>query len=259
MTQRFRDLLSIVVLAAVVLLAGCATLREGAEPAEPYDPLERMNRAVFRSNRALDRAVIKPVAEGYRKVLPEFVRDRVRAFLNNLTEPRIFINDLLQVRLNSAGMTFARFLMNSTAGIGGLFDIASKHNLPRQSGDFGQTLYMWGLGDGPYLVLPIFGPSNVRDAIGLGVDLYADTYTNPVSYLVADQDRTAVNLGLGVVDGVDLRSRNIETLDAIEQNSLDFYAQLRSIVYQHRHAQLRKARGLEETPTQLLDPEPPER
>ena len=143
MTQHLRRGLGMVVLAASLALAGCASLRDDPGSAETYDPLEPMNRAVFRVNLALDRGVIKPVAKGYRKVVPEFVRNRFRAFFNNLLEPRVFVNNILQVRLNSAGMTFTRFLMNTTVGLGGLFDVASNHRLPRQTGEFGQTLYMW--------------------------------------------------------------------------------------------------------------------
>ena len=237
-------------------LAGCANVAH--RDAEVYDPLEPMNRAIFRANMAVDRAVIKPVAKGYRALLPQYPRDRFRAFVNNLLEPRIFINDLLQMRLNSAGMTFARFLMNSTFGVLGFWDRAVEHNLPRQTGDFGQTLYMWGVGDGPYLVLPFFGPSNVRDATGFAVDLYTDVYANPVRYIVSDEDRSAVTIGIGVLDGIDLRSRNIESLDLLESNAIDFYSLLRSISQQHRHSELRKARGLEDEPAQLLDPDAPD-
>jgi len=247
-------------LAALVLaaqLTGCAHVPRDPD-AGVYDPLEPMNRAIFKANQAVDRAFIKPVAQGYRAILPQFVRDRFRSFVENLVEPRVFINDLLQMRLNAAGMTFARFLMNSTVGIGGLFDPASKHNLPRQTGDFGQTLYMWGVGDGPYLVLPFFGPSNARDALGFGVDLATEGHTNPVAGLVHQDDRTTVNVTLGVIYGIDLRERNIEILDAIESTSIDFYGTLRSISQQHRRAELRKARGLEPKLEPLLDPEAPE-
>jgi phospholipid-binding lipoprotein MlaA len=237
-------------------LTGCAQVghqRDGSV----YDPLEPMNRAIFKANIAVDRAVVKPVAKGYRAILPEFVRDRVRSFVENLVEPRVFINDVLQVRLNAAGMTFARFLMNSTIGIGGLFDPAAKHGLPRQSGDFGQTLYTWGVGDGPYLVLPFFGPSNVRDGLGLGVDLITEGHTNPLNEAVRD-DRKTVNVTLGIIYGIDLRARNIETLEALEANSIDLYATLRSVSQQHRHAELRKAQGLEPELEPLIDPEAPE-
>jgi len=243
-------------LIALMLTAGCAQVghqRDGSV----YDPLEPMNRAIFKANMAVDRAFVKPVAKGYRALLPEFVRDRFRSFVENLVEPRVFINDILQVRLNAAGMTFARFLMNSTIGIGGLFDPAAKHGLPRQTGDFGQTLYTWGVGDGPYLVLPFFGPSNLRDGLGFGVDLLTEGHTNPLNEVVSE-NRSTVNVTLGVIYGIDLRARNIETLDALEANSIDLYATLRSVSQQHRHAELRKAQGLDPELEPLIDPEAPE-
>jgi phospholipid-binding lipoprotein MlaA len=248
---------ALAVLALTAQLTACAHVPRDRD-AGVYDPLEPMNRAIFTANMAVDRAFIKPVAQGYRAILPQFVRDRFRSFVENLLEPRIFINDLLQVRLNSAGITFTRFLMNTTVGIGGLFDPASKHNLPRQTGDFGQTLYMYGVGDGPYLVLPFLGPSNMRDGIGFGVDLFTEGRANPLAAVIGDDGRTTVNVTLGVIYGIDLRERNIETLDAIESTSIDFYATLRSISQQHRQAELRKARGLEPELEPLIDPEAPD-
>jgi phospholipid-binding lipoprotein MlaA len=244
-------------LACALQLGGCASVPRGSA-GEVYDPLEPMNRAVFKANMAVDRAFVKPIAQGYRAILPEFVRDRFKSFVDNLLEPRIFVNDLLQMRLNAAGMTFARFLMNTTIGLGGLFDPASSHNLPRQTGDFGQTLYMWGVGEGPYLVLPFFGPSNLRDGVGLGVDFVTEGSLNPLNAAVPKDNRNDVNLGIGVAYGIDLRSRNIETLDAIEATSIDLYATLRSVSQQHRRSELRKAQGLAPETEPLIDPESPE-
>jgi phospholipid-binding lipoprotein MlaA len=251
-----RMLVALLTVITLVQLDGCASVPRGGD-AGVYDPLEPMNRAVFKANMALDRAFVKPIAQGYRAILPEFVRDRFHSFVENLIEPRIFINDLLQFRLNAAGMTFARFLMNTTVGLGGLFDPASKHGLPRQTGDFGQTLYMYGVSPGPYLVLPFFGPSNVRDGVGLGLDLFTEGHTNPLNAAVTE-NRSTVNWTLGIVYGIDLRARNIETLEAIEANSIDLYATLRSISQQHRDAELRKAKGLEPELEPLIDPEAPE-
>lgn len=230
-------------------LAGCATT-SGTRDRENNDPLEPMNRAVFDVNDAIDTAIGKPIAEGYRNVLPQFVRDRIRAFIDNLQEPRIFVNNLLQLRINDAGFTFARFYVNSTLGIAGLFDIASEHGLPRQTGDFGQTLAVWGVDSGPYLVLPLFGPSNFRDAFGLGVDFY----TTPPAHLVSGATGWWITVSTYMVSGIDLRSRNIETLDQIKEHALDYYAQFRSIARQYREGQIRAARGLAEQPDDLVDP-----
>jgi len=186
-------------------------------------------------------------------VVPQFVRDRIRAFIDNLQEPRIFVNDMLQLRINAAGFTFARFYVNSTLGLGGLFDIASENGLARQTGDFGQTLAVWGVDGGPYLVLPLFGPSNFRDAFGLAVDLY----TTPPAHLIAGTTGTWITVGTYVVSGIDLRSRNIETLEQIKANALDYYAQFRSIARQYRDGQIRAARGLAEQPDDLVDPGAP--
>jgi phospholipid-binding lipoprotein MlaA len=230
-------------------LAGCATT-SGTRDRENNDPLEPMNRAVFDVNDSIDTAILKPIAEGYRNALPQFIRDRIRAFIDNLQEPRIFANNLLQLRINDAGFTFARFYVNSTLGLAGLFDIASEHGLPRQTGDFGQTLAVWGVESGPYLVLPLFGPSNFRDAFGSAVDFY----TTPPAHLVPGATGWWITVGTYAVSGIDLRARNIETLDQIKEHALDYYAQFRSIARQYREGQIRAARGLAEQPDDLTDP-----
>jgi len=130
-------------LSLLAALAGCAS-HPSAHDGGANDPLEASNRAVFEANDAVDGAVIKPVAKAYQSTLPQWVRDRIRHFVDNLTEPRVFAHDFLQVRINSAGTTFTRFLVNSTAGCLGLFDVATDFNLPRQTGDLGQTLARWG-------------------------------------------------------------------------------------------------------------------
>src|SRR5215813_1192619 len=140
------------------------------------DPLEPMNRKILDFNLFVDRILFKPVAQGYRWIVPEYGRNRLRNFLDNLNEPVIFINDTLQGEFSRANTTAGRFLFNSTFGIGGLWDRASEIGMEKQSGDFGQTLYAWGVPDGPYLVLPILGPSNPRDAVGLAVDSYLDPF-----------------------------------------------------------------------------------
>jgi phospholipid-binding lipoprotein MlaA len=209
---------------------------------------------VFKANDAVDGAVIKPVAKGYQSVFPQWVRDRLRHFFDNLTEPRVLTHAFLQVRVNAAGTTLTRFVVNSTAGVFGLFDVASDFGLPRQTGDFGQTLARWGVGEGPYVVLPIFGPSNLRDAVGLSGDLFTDFYVNPAGYLVTGTAATGWNVGQGVTSGVDLRARNIDTVDALQASSLDNYAQMRSITRQRRIAEVREAKGLANEPEELTDP-----
>ena len=244
-------MLIVATLALCASLAGCAGMAPGQRSGD--DPLEPLNRAVFDVNTALDDSLIKPVAEAYRAVVPEFVRDRIRSVIDNLAEPRIFVNDVLQGRFNAAGFTFARFFANTIAGVGGLFDFATVNGLAKQTGDFGQTLSAWGVDDGPYVVLLFFGPSNVRDALGWGVDLA----TTPAALIVSGPTGRMINVVTGVFDGVDLRSRNIETFDAIRASALDPYSHLKSVTRQYRAAQLREARGLEAAPAELIDPESP--
>lgn len=200
------------------------------------DPLEPMNRKILDFNLFVDRILFKPVAQGYRWIVPEYGRNRLRNFLDNLNEPVIFINDTLQGEFSRANTTAGRFLFNSTFGIGGLWDRASEIGMEKQSGDFGQTLYSWGVPDGPYLMLPILGPSNPRDAVGLAVDSYLDPF---FWGLTVHYGATNSGLYRWVVTGIDERSRNIESFDEIQKNAIDLYAQLRSLWRQHRAAELR--------------------
>jgi phospholipid-binding lipoprotein MlaA len=219
---------------SVMAVSACATPPTDpvarAEFDKTNDPFEPTNRKILDFNLFLDRILIKPVAEGYRWAVPEFGRNRMRNFLDNLGEPVIFINDSLQGEFSRANTTAGRFLFNSTFGIGGLWDQASKIGMEKQSGDFGQTLYSWGVPDGPYLVLPILGPSDPRDAIGLGVDSYMDPF---FWGLTVHYGATSAGLYRWVATGIDERSRNIESFDEIQKNAIDLYAQLRSLWRQH--------------------------
>jgi phospholipid-binding lipoprotein MlaA len=234
-------------------LSSCATVAL-AEKDEFNDPLEPFNRRVFAFNQALDRTLIKPAARAYRAVLPPFVRDRIRSVLDNLNEPLVFLNNVLQLRADAAGATFGRFFINSTVGVAGLFDRASADGFRKQTGDFGQTLYRWGAADGPYLVLPFFGPSNVRDTFGLAVDLVS----SPVAHALPPGDRFTYGAATTAADGVDRRERNLEALDVLEQSALDFYIHLRSVWRQHRAAILNEARK-DDRSEDLLDPDAPTR
>lgn len=246
--------LRLVALVVAALSAGCASLPTGGlVPAD--DPLEPVNRVVFSANVDLDRIVIAPAAEVYRAIVPAPVRDGIRHAVDNFAEPRIFVNDLLQRRPEGAGMTLARFFINSTAGVGGLFDPATAQGYPRQSGDFGQTLSTWGVMDGPYLVLPLFGPSNLRDAFGLAVDIY----TTPPALVVQGPGARTFNIVFGVADGIDLRARNLDTLEEIKKSAIDLYAHIRSLARQRRQAELREASGHSREPDELVDPGAPAR
>lgn len=199
------------------------------------DPFEKTNRAIFDFNNQVDKIVLVPVANAYRAALPEPVRDGVHNVLQNLDEPIIFANDVLQARPDLAATTAARFIVNSTVGLGGIFDVASKTNLPFHSNDLGVTFAVWGFGEGPYLMLPILGPSNVRDAIGEGGDAYGD----PGNIVASDYHYVWASFARGGTQGIDERSRNIETLADIERTSLDYYATIRSLYRQRRAAEIR--------------------
>lgn len=218
-------------------LAGCA-----AQPGEPAlaavdtaDPLEPVNRGILEGNQIFDRILLKPLAQGYVAIVPEDGRDAVRRVLDNMKEPTLFFNNALQGEGERAGITAGRLVVNTTLGFAGLFDIAKELGLPRQPADFGQTLFVWGVPSGPYLVLPILGPSNPRDAIGLGVDAYAD----PTSLLSKIDAIDEITIARFLADGIDQRAQALDLLDDLEKNSLDFYAQLRSLSQQHRAAELR--------------------
>jgi len=216
-----------------VFLTGCASTRAVEGPQEINDPFERFNRAMFNTTLAIDRVVLRPTAIVYRAVFPQPIRDSVRNFLNNLDSPVIFTNDLLQGELARAKITLVRTIVNTTVGIGGLFDVADRWGFPRHREDFGQTLATLGIGEGPYLFIPLFGPANPRDLFGYGTDLFFQ----PLTY-VQWGDEWYVPYVRSGVDLVDLRARNIETLDEIEQTSLDYYASVRSLYRQSRNNEI---------------------
>ena len=218
------------VLAASSLVA-CASLPEDpearAEAVALNDPAEPLNRSVFEFNRGVDTLILRPVSEAYRQTLPQAGQDMVRNFLNNLKSPVVFANDLMQGEVDRAGETFGRFIFNTTIGVGGLFDIAG---IEHHSEDFGQTLATWGASEGPYLVLPLIGPSPVRDTVGLVADYYLD----PVAHYFDNVDRGNLNWVRAGARAIDTRSRNIETIDDIERSAIDYYATIRSLYRQRR-------------------------
>lgn len=219
-------------------LAGCAAQSgdRAVAAVDPADPLEPVNRTILEANQVFDRILLKPLAQGYVAIVPEDGRDAVRRVLDNMKEPTVFFNNALQGEVERAGVTAGRFVINTTVGLGGILDVAKQWGLPRQPADFGQTLYAWGVSSGPYLVLPLFGPSNPRDALGMGMDAYAD----PLSLFSQIDAYSEITIARFVGDGIDQRARVLDVLDDLEKNSLDFYAQLRSLSQQHRAAELRR-------------------
>jgi phospholipid-binding lipoprotein MlaA len=226
-------------LLGLALLAGCATPPSNdPEALEAYkeanDPLEPMNRYFFELNYAADELLLKPLAGWYYVALPNFAQDGVRNALRNVRSPVVLANDLFQGETDRAGVTVSRFLVNSTMGLGGLFDIAARMGLDYHDEDFGQTLAVHGVGEGPYLMLPLLGPSNPRDAAGRVVDMLFD----PLTYIGVFGGVDNIGLGAAVVDGLDTRARNLKTLDEIRKGSLDYYATIRSLYRQHRNDEI---------------------
>lgn len=202
---------------------------------EMHDPIEPLNRFIFGFNDILDRMLIEPVAKGYKAVLPSFIRDSIQSFMRNLQSPLILANNLLQGNIGDAGVTAARFFLNTTLGIGGLVDVAKAQGLTYRDEDFGQTLAVWGVGDGFYLVLPIIGPSSLRDTAGL----FGDSFADPVRIVSFNTDNEWIYYTRGIVKGVDMRSRMITAVDDLRRNSLDYYAAARSAYTQQRRALIR--------------------
>lgn len=235
----------------VALLGGCA--RGGDTPVltDPSDPFESTNRRILEFNLALDDAVLRPVAVLYRDALGNWTRTRIRNVLHNLNEPAAAANSLLQGRPLESVQTTLRFVFNSTAGLGGMFDLERIGGPPRVRRDFGETLYVWGLGDGPYLMLPVAGPSNPRELTGTVVD----GFLNPINYFMPIEG----NIGRMAMEGLDERERNIGTVDELRRSSLDFYARLRSLWRQNRAAELGRtsADALDILDDPLADPGAP--
>ena len=230
------------VLGAMVILgfmSACATAptdpEELAEYNEANDPIEPANREIFDFNNWVDRNALKPVATAYRDTVPEGVRDSSQNFINNVSSPIIFVNDVLQGESGRAAETLMRFVVNSTAGMAGFFDAAGEMGLERHDEDFGQTLAVWGVPEGPYLMLPLVGPSNVRDTVGMIAESFA---LDPLGYV----DLVALDYygyASTVVGGLNQRVAVIGTLDEIERTSIDYYAAIRSLYRQTRNDQIR--------------------
>lgn len=222
-------------------LAACAT-----PPADPAaraefertnDPIEPFNRRMFAFNLWVDDNVAKPVAIAYRDNVPKFVRDRFRDIYDHYNSPVTLINDILQGESGRAAETVTRFTVNTVMGMGGLWDVAGQYGLKKHKEDFGQTLAVWGVREGPYIMIPLLGPSNVRDGAGKIVD----AFSNPISYFLPGY-ATYLELVAGIVDKVDERAGLIEPMDELRRTSLDFYAAVRSLYRQNRESEISNGR-----------------
>lgn len=225
----------------LLAMSGCATPPPASDPAavaefkQTNDPLEPTNRVIYAVNDGVDTVLIRPIALAYRNVVPNPVRTGVHNFLTNLTSPVLLANDMMQGKPRRAGDTLVRFVVNTTAGVGGVFDVATGMGYPYHDSDFGMTLASWGVGEGPYLFLPLFGPSNPRDATGIAVDIVMD----PLTWV--GQGNTVRNLGYARVgmSVLDARTAVLGDFDKLKRQALDPYATIRSVYRQYRRAKIR--------------------
>ena len=214
---------------------------------EIYDPIEPINRAIFSFNNVADKIILEPVAKGYKK-LPSPLQSGINNFLSNLRAPLVVVNQLLQGQGENAIESTGRFLVNSTVGVFGIFDVADNMGLEEKEEDFGQTLATWGVGDGFYIVLPLFGPSNVRDTTGMVMTMMTDPIN---AYAVSEGEAWIVPMRTAA-NAVDQRSKIIDEVNALRDNSLDYYAAVRSSYYQNRKAAINNTDDNELTPLPLI-------
>jgi phospholipid-binding lipoprotein MlaA len=218
-------------------LAGCATTPPSPEALAANDPYEQANRDMLKFNGKIDKYFVIPTVGVYFILVPEGGRRGVHNFLGNLSLPTIFVNDMLQGELSRAGKSMWRLVINSTVGVVGFFDPASKIGVPGHGEDFGQTLAVWGVAEGPYLVLPFFGPSNPRDATGLAVDAAMDP-TNQIPF----KQHIWWGAGREYFTLLDLKGQTYQTIQGIQRSSVDYYSSLRSLYRQLRNEQIRNGR-----------------
>ena len=254
MVKSLKLFFKVLILLSLVFTTNCSVNKNNVivdKTPEAEDPWENMNRGTFAFNQKFDKYLLSPLAKGYRFILPSEVRTGVRNFLNNLTEPWSSINAALQGDLKNTGNTLARFLINSTIGILGVFDVATEIGFEKQKEDFGQTMAVHGVGPGPYLVLPFLGPSTLRDAIGKVTSIYAD----PVTLALERNDKDQwIWIGMAI-KGVDFREQNLEKIDNLNATSVDFYATLRSLYLERRSSMIRNKNIDENDPFQEFDVE----
>ncbi len=214
---------------------------------EIYDPIEPINRAIFSFNNVADKVILEPIAKGYRK-LPSPIQSGISNFLSNLRAPLVVVNQLLQGQGENAVQSTGRFFVNSTVGVFGLIDVAEKIGLEEKEEDFGQTLATWGVGDGFYIVLPLFGPSNLRDTTGMVMTMVTD----PINAYAVNEGEAWIVPMRTAANAVDQRSKIIDEVNALRDNSLDYYAAVRSSYYQNRNAAINNIDDSELTPLPLI-------
>ena len=241
-----------VLMLAIACTTGCASSAKRNQPvtAPAYDPLEKVNRKIFAFNEAADKYVLAPVARGYRAVLPDPVETGIGNFFSNLGEVSVVANDLLQGKFVAAGRDSVRFLLNSTGGLLGFVDVATRAGLEKNNESWGQTFGVWGIGEGPYLVLPLIGPANARSFVG---QLTNSALTDPIQYI----DHTRTRLSFSITEVISIRAELLSAGQVFDAAALDPYSFLRaSFTTRHRSRvrDLDKAsRGDEESSADELD------
>jgi len=227
----FKNIVMGLALSSTLMLGACASNKE-MEYGEIYDPYESYNRAVFSFNQGVDYAVLDPLTETYRFVMPEAFRMAISNFLTNIKSPLYVINELLQGDFDDAGLVTKRFVFNTFTGFGGIVDTASWEGLTYEPEDFGQTMAVWGVDSGAYLVLPIFGPSTMRDSFGF----FGDMILDPVNWYVWTEGKDDLNYALTGATIIDTKDKFIDLQRDLKENSLDYYAATRSVWMQRREA-----------------------
>lgn len=217
-----KTLRTIIVAFSVLLMTGCASMSTHDE----NDPLEPINRGIYQFNETADEYVIEPLAKGYQFVTPEFIDEAITNFFSNLDDVVVLVNDILQLKFNQAASDGGRLLINSTIGLLGFIDVATDMGFEKHNEDFGQTLGAYGVGSGPYIVLPLLGPSTMRDTVGL----VADTFVDPVHHIEGDDAMWATI----AVEGIDTRADLISTKNVVDEASLDSYDFLKNAYLQRR-------------------------
>lgn len=228
---------------ASLLVGSCAIKPQTPEEIRAYeeanDPIEPFNRAMFATNMLLDAAILKPIAKGYRFIMPETVRLGISNVFDNIKQPGYLINSVLQGDGAAAYDISRRFLANTFLGLGGLFDVASDMQIPVHTNDFGQTLAVWGWQNSePYIVWPVLGPSNPRDTLGAGLNMALSTAELSVIH------EPAVRYGIVALDAIQTREENIEFIESIQNSSTDLYATVRSMYRQNREKKINSALGI---------------
>jgi phospholipid-binding lipoprotein MlaA len=244
-----------------IALSGCATKPPADDPdavadyEQTNDPLEPTNRVFYAINNGLDTVILRPAALAYRFVFPEPVRNGVHNLLSNISSPVQLSNDMLEGKPRRAGDTTMRFLINTTVGVLGIFDVATKWGYPNHDADFGMTMAKWGVPEGPFLFLPVLGPSDPRDAAGFGIDIAMDPFT----WIVTGPNHpgwTAFSWTRYGLNAIDSRERVLDALDQIKKTALDPYATFRSLYRQHRHAQIEEMRNDNRATVPVWFPQP---